>query len=456
VRRALAVAAALLCIAAHAAAAPLRRDGPWLRDGRGRVVLLRGVNYSGLEFGNFVGAPRGPAEADFAQMASWGVNVVRLPIAWSYLEPQPGVFDGAHLHQQIDAVIRFARRHGIAVVLEMHQFQWSPCFGGNGVPSWTCEGKGYPAGAFFQAEHDFWAGALAPDGRRQIDHLLDVWARLARHYRSRAEVIGFDFLNEPLDLGDAGGFEHDALYPFYRDAIVAVRAAGAPQLVFLEPPLLRNVGVALHPEPVGDAALVYAPHLYTTTYGLPDLAYTGDRAAITRDYAQAAAEAAGQDAVLWVGEYGGNTNAAGGFLAATERFLRDSLDEQDARLAGSAFWAYFPSDNTFSLVDADGAEKGTLVDLLARPYPTATAGVPESLAWDPDTRELVYRFAEDPAGNPKDPTVVFLPATRQYPAGFVVETTPGDTARFDATRSRLLIHRDPAQPEHTVRIRPAA
>jgi hypothetical protein len=452
-RRLGAVAACLLCLASPSDAGRLRRDGTWLRDGRGRVVLLRGVNYSGLEFGNFVGMPHGPKEADFAQMASWGVNVVRLPVAWHYLEPAPGVLDRGHLREQVDAVIRFARRHDVAVVIELHQYLWSPCFGGNGVPAWTCEGKGYPG--FFDAEHDFWAGALAPDGRRQIDHLLDVWRQLARHCRSRSNVVGFDFLNEPLDVGNLAAFEHDALYPFYRQAVAAVREAGARQLLFLEPPLLRNVGAAAHPEPVGDADLAYAPHLYTTTYGLPDLRYTGDRAAVDRDYAQAAAEAAAQEAVLWVGEYGGNTDADGGFLAATELFLRDSLEEQEERLVGSGFWAYFPSDNTFSLVDASGAEKGALVDLLARPYPMATAGIPEELRWDPATRELFYRFAEDPAGGVKDPTIVFVPAARHYPAGFVVETSAGEVARFDAARSRLVLRRDPSHAEHTLRLRPA-
>jgi endoglycosylceramidase len=454
-RRPGAVAACLLCLASPVDAARLHRDGTWLRDRAGRVVLLRGLDYSGLEFGNFVGMPHGPEEADFAQMASWGVNVVRLAVAWHYLEPAPGVLDRSHLHDQVDAVIRFARRHGIAVVLELHQFLWSPCFGGNGVPAWTCEGKGYPPGAFLQAQHDFWAGALAPDGRRQIDHLLDVWRHLARHYRARSNVVGFDFLNEPLDVQRLGRFEHDALYPFYRQAVAMVRAAGAHQVLFLEPPLLRNIGVRAHPEPVGDANLAYAPHLYTTTFGLPDLAYTGDRAAVDRDYAQAAAEAAVQEAVLWVGEYGGNTDADGGFLAATELFLRDSLEEQEERLVGSAFWAYFPSDNTFSIVDRSGAEKGTLVDLLARPYPMATAGIPEELRWDPETRELFFRFAEDGSRAVRDPTVVFVPAARHYAGGVVLETSPGDVARFDAARSRIILRRDPARSVHTLRLRPA-
>jgi endoglycosylceramidase len=435
----------------------LRSDGTWFRDGRGRVVLLRGMNYSGLEFGNFPGALHGPEEGDFAQMASWGVNVIRLPIAWHYLEPAPNVFDRIHLRDVIDWVVRRARRYDIGVVLEFHQFGWSPCTGGNGVPAWTCSGKGYSmdTNGALRAEHDFWNGALAPDGRPLVDHLLDTWYRVARHYRSR-NVIGFDFLNEPLDNKNALGFEHDTLYPFYRRAIATIRRVGAHQPVFLEPPLLRNVGARAHPEPVGDTNLVYAPHLYTTTFGLPDLQYDGDRAAVTADYDQAEAEAAELGAVLWVGEYGGSTVAAGGFLDATELFLADSLAEQETRLLGSGFWAYFPSDNTFSLVDAAGEEKGDLVDIFIRPYPMMTAGIPQAIGWNPDLRTFDFTFIEDPDEDVRDPTLVFLPAERRYPDGFVVETSPGLTAEFEARQNVLVVRRrDRSEGLHEVHIHPA-
>src|SRR5262249_5265020 len=83
----------------------IHADPDWVRDAQGRVVILRGANYSGLEFGNFVGNRNGPAEADFAQMEGWGFNVIRLPIAWSYLEAQPIQFDDTYLREQVDAVV---------------------------------------------------------------------------------------------------------------------------------------------------------------------------------------------------------------------------------------------------------------------------------------------------------------------------------------------------------------
>ena len=446
--------ATTLASLADARSGRLRSEGSWIRDASGRVVLLRGVNYSGLEFGNFFGSPRPPEEADFVQMASWGVNVVRLPIAWHYLEPAPNVIDVDHLRTQVDPIVRFARRHDMVVVLEMHQFQWSPCTGGNGAPAWSCAGL-YPRDILgaWTAQHDFWEGMLAPDGRPLLDHFMDVWRAVAHHYRRNRVVAGFNFMNEPVDILTPVGFESGKLHPAYRLWAAIVRDERAEQMLVIEPPVTRNLGIAANPELLGPN-LVYAPHLYTQTGGLPELQYDGNRATTDADYALAASEAAGYGAVLWAGEYGGNTNVAGGFRAATEVAILHQLDAQDAHRIGGAVWAYFPTDNTFSVVDAAGNEKGALVDVLARPYPQQTAGIPVSLHFDPVTRELAYAFAEDPSRRIPDPTVLFVPFARHYPGGVVVETTPGDRAKVDVARSRIILRRDRDNPVHTVTVRP--
>ena len=431
----------------------LRRDGPWVRDGWGRVVMLRGMNYSGLEFGNFIGDPYGPEEADFDTMASWGTNVVRLAISWQYLEPTPGAFEESYLAEQVDPVLVWARRRSMRVVIELHQYLWSPCVGGIGMPAWTCAGMSYPpdvTGAF-QAQHDFWAGALAPDGRTLVDHFLEVWRRVIRRYRGWTTVIGFEPLNEPLDIDAIGTFEHDTLYPFYRRFVGLVRGLSAPQLIVLEPPVTRNLGLAAQPEPVGDPNLLYAPHLYTTTGGLDTLPYTGDRDAVDADYALAAAEAAVQGAALWVGEYGGNVDR---FPAETELFFHDSLEEQDERLVGSAGWAYFPGGNVFSVVDRYGHAKGQLGAILAHPYPRQTAGTPLSFSANESTAVVRLRFAEDRTRLVADPTLVYVPIQAAYPRGVVVTTTPGDVAVVDASRNRVAIWRSSLNDVHEVEIRP--
>jgi aryl-phospho-beta-D-glucosidase BglC (GH1 family) len=434
----------------------IRADAEWIRDAQGRIVILRGANYSGLEFGNFIGNRNGPDESDFAQMERWGFNVIRLPFAWSFLEPAPNQFSDEHLHEQVDPVVDFAARHGIAVIPEMHQFFWSRCFtNGNGAPAWVCEGRGYTddfAGAV-RAGCDFIEGAQAPDGRTLQDHFVDVWRLVAHHFAGDRRVIALNFINEPHTYActlDAPSATHQ-LYELYRRLRTVLREQGALQTLVIDPPVVRNLSIGIPTEPLGPD-VVYAPHLYTQTFGLPELQYNGDASTITADYGLATSEAMGFGGPLFVGEYGGNTAVDGGYRAATELFLRDSLAEQDRRLIGGAVWAYFPSDNTFSVVDADGNEKGQLVNILARPYARRIAGVPTEMRFDVETREFVFSWRVEGAAPGGGLTEVFVPL-RHYPEPFDIELSDGVAMRFDVERQILLL----AAPEaglYTLRLSP--
>jgi hypothetical protein len=112
----------------------------------------------------------------------------------------------------------------------MHQFQWSPCTEGNGAPAWSCDGRDYSPDVFggWTAQHDFWAGAVAPDARPLLDHFLDVWRVVAHHYRRNRTVVGYELLNEPLDILAPATFEAISLYPAYRRWAAIVRGEGAP------------------------------------------------------------------------------------------------------------------------------------------------------------------------------------------------------------------------------------
>lgn len=442
----------------------IRADADWIRDDAGRVVLLRGTNYSGLEFGNFIANPNGPRESDFAQLASWGVNVIRLPIAWDYLEPEPNQFDESYLSEQVDAVIGFAEAHGIRVVIDMHFFFWSRCIGGLGAPEWICDGHNYPSGEggllqatcdFFRVEGGTRPPARASDGRLLREHFLDAWRLVVRHYAGDPRVIGWDYFNEPFGFcfGLTGGaFERDALHPLYRRMREIAAEENAERPFFYEPHVTRNVGFAPTLEPFGPD-VVYAPHIYGSGGGSAEQAYDGDVEALRADYDAAIAEAVTLGGPLFVGEYGGNADGGPGFLEATELFLRDTYAELDRRLIGGTVWAYFPGGNGFSVVDADGNEKGELVDMIARPYARRIAGIPTAMGFDVDTKEFNVSFRNDDARRPPDPTEIFVPATRHYPNGFEVEVTAGDRWELDATGTRILLYRGHAT-EHHLRVIP--
>ena len=440
----------------------IRANAGWIRDGAGRVVLLRGANYSGLEFGNFIGDDSGPRESDFAQIASWGLNVVRLPIAWHYLEPQPNAFDEGYLIDQVDRVVGFAAAHGIGVIIDMHFFFWSSCIGGLGAPPWICDGHNYPSGeeGLLRATCDFFRNeggprppAFGPDDRLLREHFLDAWRLVVRHYADDPRVIGWDYFNEPFGFcfGLAGGaFEREALHPFYRRMREIVSEEGAERTFFYEPHVTRNVGFEPGLEPFGPD-VVYAPHLYGSAGGQADQAYDGDAQALREDYDRAVLEAGILGGPLFVGEFGGNVGGPEGFLEATELFLRDSYDELDRRLLGAVFWAYFPGDNGFSVVDAEGREKGELVDIIARPYARRIAGIPTAMHFDLESRQFELSFHDDADLQLPDPTEIFVPVARHYPNGFDVEVTMGD--RWEREDDRILLFRGGAN-EHTLRITP--
>lgn len=451
-------------VATRATLEPLQihADSDWIRDRGNRVVLLRGVNYSGLEFGNFIGNTHGPEASDFAQIASWGVNVVRLPIAWAYIEPQPNQFDETYLADQVDKVIAFAAEHGLAVILDMHFYYWSACVGGLGAPAWVCDGHGYPQGdtGLFRATCDFFRGisdpdrgAKAADGRFLYEHFLDAWRVVVRHYASNSTVIGWDYFNEPY--GTCYGlftrqFEPQALHPLYRRMREIARAEGGDRTFFYEPPVTRNLGLTPALESMGPD-VVYAPHLYANTAGMANVKYDGNTQALAADFGQAVQEAALLGGPLVVGEYGGNAGGGAGFPEATALFLRDTYAEMDRRLAGGTAWAYFPGDNGFSVVDAEGKEKDDSVNYIARPYARRTAGIPTAMSWDPQSKELNFAFRNDAGRQASDPTEIFIPAARHYPAGFDVEVSGGDQWEYDAANNRILMYRG-AATEHTLRL----
>ena len=121
----LALIAALLVWPATAHALPRlhaeRGSSPAIVTEDGRQVLLRGVNVNQL--GDYYQQRRDlpstlPLGAgDFAGIASLGMDVVRLIVHWSALEPKRGVLDGAYV-ARIRQAVGWAREHGVYVVLD--------------------------------------------------------------------------------------------------------------------------------------------------------------------------------------------------------------------------------------------------------------------------------------------------------------------------------------------------
>jgi endoglycosylceramidase len=161
-------------------------------DRSGNTVVLRGVDVHTLD----------PAVYDHA--ADLGGNFVRVAVPWSDYQPAPptgGVpsWDEGRL-AQLDALVAFCAANHIQVLLDLHQYGWSPFFaplqaGGraNGIPGWLYAGRRFPVTV---------AGLDAAQARFYTDHrAAQLYAgfatMLADRYRTSPNVLGYEILNEP-------------------------------------------------------------------------------------------------------------------------------------------------------------------------------------------------------------------------------------------------------------------
>lgn len=159
---------------------PLSTKGSRIVDAQSQEVLLRGINWFGIEIDTHV--PHGLWKRDYkemlAQMKSLGYNLIRLPYSVEALRSQniSGVdfsigankdLQGKTPLEVMDLVIKEAQRQGLLILLDSHCLK-------DKIISELWYGDGY-------TEKDW----------------IDTWTMLASRYQNQANVIGADLKNEP-------------------------------------------------------------------------------------------------------------------------------------------------------------------------------------------------------------------------------------------------------------------
>jgi len=346
---------------------------PWLSvaadharivDEKQRTVLLRGFNSDALLEASVRHADLDDTDASLMEQA--GFDVVRLPIAWSRLEPRRGRVDGAYL-DEVARTVAMLNRHHLYALLDMHFLDWGPRFEGSGAPEWAAvplvpnlpwwpsdTWRRHLSPAQNAATTYFW---LFPDWQTDFEI---VWRSVAARFRDDSGVAGYDLYNEPHPLPIPPRlFELHWMWPLYARTIDQIGRVDPNHLFVVEGTLFDDFGTAVAPLRARD--VVYSPHLYTGSLVPP--AFDGDAQGIDSHIADQEREARSVPAPMLPGELGidhGQPHAA----EWADRVL-DAYDDLDA---GWIWWQWRESSG-WGIRNASGTDVDSgYLRHLARPY----------------------------------------------------------------------------------------
>jgi hypothetical protein len=153
------------------------------------------------------------AADDIRFIRSLGFDTVRVPLHWGLFMTgtEPPLFEGPGWHL-LDRLIGWCRDQGLRVILDLHAAPGGQTGIGHD------DGTGYPL-LFYVARYQRLT--------------IELWRRLARHYRDEPVVLGYDLLNEPIAPYHDTLVLNPRLEPLYRRIVAAIRAEDDRHVIFL-------------------------------------------------------------------------------------------------------------------------------------------------------------------------------------------------------------------------------
>lgn len=306
-------------------------------------------------------------EADIQQIASWGLDHVRLPMDCDVLVEKNGF-------HYVDQCISWCERADLRIILDLHKT------------------FGYSFAGDADMTRFFYDEGLQ-------EQFFALWEEIAKRYGDRPERVSFELLNEVV-VADVA----DAWNAIIRKAIARIRNY-APKTFILVGGVCYNAvtKVALLDPPVDDHIVYnfhcYDPHTFThqaarfidlmpkdftMNYPMEMTAFREKSAFFPRDpevmaleekipvmgpeyfetlFASAITKADEHDAYLYCGEYGVIDNAD---PQATVRWLRDINTVFEKHGIGRALWIYKEMDFGLTLPHYDSV-RAEILEVLTRP-----------------------------------------------------------------------------------------
>jgi endoglucanase len=322
----------LVCLSASAQSRFVHTSGKDLVKPDGTPLLLRGTNLGnwfepeGYMFGlkngpqspheieEFFNELVGPDDAeqfwhqyrdqyvtqqDIQFLRQVGFNSVRIPLHYKFFAA--GNTEGFAL---LDRVVAWSKAAGLYVILDLH-----------------CA----PGGQTGANIDDSWGYPWLYESKAAQQQLVEVWKRLAAHYRDDPTVLGYDLLNEPIANFPNIEKYNSSLEPIYREVTAAIRTVDPNHVIILGgaqwdgnfkvfgPPFDKNVMYTFHK--------YWSP---TTQEVLRQYLDFRDR----------------NDVPIWLGESGENT----------DEWIGQFVQTLEKNNVGWAFWPYKKMDATSSVV----------------------------------------------------------------------------------------------------------
>lgn len=415
----------------NTAPAPLHVEGRHIKDSRGRVVLLRGINTSGDSKVPYFMPLKNKDLLD--PLPEWGINTLRLLFTWEAYEPARCNYEESYL-QYYEQVVEWAEEYGLYVIVDFHQDAFSRyniggC--GEGFPEWAvysevpraepdngeaCEGWGTEM--IFNTDHHKTWEHFHKDTEGAKSRYLNMVASVAERMSKHENIIGYELINEPWGTDDE-------LVTFYNQTGTAIRSRHPNAILFVPPHALVSSGSANNMDKPNLGNMVYSPHFYDAFVILFDAWLGSDPAGSLNGMADKAED---WGVPMLLGEYGGpaETSNIEGYMDALYDWLNDGFHH-------GTQWNYTPTWRA-DIKDGWNAEDLSIVDdsgnlrpnFRPRAYPQAIAGTPINFSEDENQLNLSWQHDSS-----KGQTLVYIPAG--FTEGKQLATTGGAQCNLDGT-----------------------
>lgn len=152
---------------------------------------------------------------DVSCIAATGANTIRLPFHYKLFtdEDYMGSAASHDAFKRIDQLVEWCRNNGLFLILDMHD-----CPGGQTGDN-IDDSYGYPW--LFESE-------------QSQQRYIDIWLKIAGHYKNEPVILGYDLMNEPIAHYFANKDELNArLEPLYIRTVKAIRKVDKNHILML-------------------------------------------------------------------------------------------------------------------------------------------------------------------------------------------------------------------------------